>query len=105
MLDGGRGNTIPMKIGTQSMAAMFLAVVRRSFLSASLLRRLLLFAVTIGFAATVDAALLDVWRADDLNLNDGDAVGAWNSASNNVAGANAGENPILKRNATPAGGN
>ena len=50
------------------------------------------------------AALIDVWRAEDLNLNDGDAVGSWNSASNRVAAANVTENPILKRNVTPTGG-
>src|SRR5258706_8666864 len=48
--------------------------------------------------------LLDVWRAEDLNLNGGDGVGSWNSASNRVASANVTESPVLKRGVTPAGG-
>src|SRR5438034_6203189 len=85
------------------MAAMFFGFFRCLFLSASLLRRLLL-AVTLGLATPLHAGLLDVWRADDLNLNEGDAVGSWSSASNRVAAANAGESPSMKRNATPGGG-
>src|SRR5258706_12890839 len=49
-------------------------------------------------------ALLDVWRAEDLNLNDGDGVGSWNSASNRVASANVTESPVLRGGVTPAGG-
>ena len=49
------------------------------------------------------ATLLDVWRADDLILNDGDALINWTSASNRPATPVVG-NPILKLNATPAGG-
>src|SRR5262249_16321079 len=60
----------------------------------------LLFSVLPG-----RAALLDVWRADTLNLNDGDAVGTWSTVSNRfTANAAVGEQPVLKRNVTPAGG-
>ena len=52
----------------------------------------------------VHAALLDVWRAEDLaQLNDGDTVGTWTSASNRVASANAGDQPVFKRAVTPGG--
>src|SRR4051794_32898363 len=67
-------------------------------------RYALLFLTLFCVCCSSQAALLDVWRAEDLNLNDGDVVGSWASASNRVAGANVTENPILKRNATPAGG-
>src|SRR4051794_10549453 len=49
------------------------------------------------------AALIDVWRADSINLNDGDTVGTWTSSSNRTANSAIGV-PIFKRNVTPAGG-
>src|ERR1043166_3177229 len=58
----------------------------------------------LGSVESTRAALIDVWRAEDLTLNDGDIVGTWNSASNRIASGNAGELPILKREVTPAGG-
>ncbi|MEY2407595.1 MAG: hypothetical protein QOF48_265 [Verrucomicrobiota bacterium] len=51
----------------------------------------------------VSAAIVDIWRADSLNLNDGDTVGTWISASNRTANSAVGI-PIFKRNVTPAGG-
>ncbi len=50
------------------------------------------------------AALLDVWRAENLGLNNGDPVGAWTSASNRVATGATGERPVYILNGTPAGG-
>src|SRR5947207_14956163 len=63
----------------------------------------LLLGILLPLGSASAAGLLDVWRAADLNLNDGDTVGTWSSASNRVAGAVVGT-PILKRNVTPAGG-
>ncbi|HXJ73236.1 MAG TPA: hypothetical protein VNM37_10290, partial [Candidatus Dormibacteraeota bacterium] len=66
---------------------------------------LLLGAVLAAAPWPVRAELLDVWRAETLNLNDGDAVGTWSTVSNRfTANAAVGEQPILRRNATPAGG-
>ena len=48
--------------------------------------------------------LLDVWRADDLNLFDeGDAIGSWRSSANRTAIAVSGAQPILRKGATPGG--
>ena len=44
-----------------------------------------------------------MWRADDLLLNDGDAISAWISASNRNANSIVGL-PVLKRGVTPVGG-
>ncbi|HKX61619.1 MAG TPA: lamin tail domain-containing protein, partial [Verrucomicrobiae bacterium] len=49
------------------------------------------------------AALIDVWRAEDLALNDGDFVTTWTSASNRTANTIIGS-PTFKKNVTPAGG-
>ena len=54
---------------------------------------------------SLPAALVDIWRADDLSvLNDGDAVGSWSSASNRTLTASVGLQPLLKKNVTPAAG-
>jgi hypothetical protein len=59
----------------------------------------LLVAGSHGFGA-----LLDVWRASDLEvLAEGDAVGSWTSLSNRSAVASVGNQPIIHKNATPAG--
>ncbi|HEY0548636.1 MAG TPA: lamin tail domain-containing protein, partial [Verrucomicrobiae bacterium] len=71
--------------------------------------RIVLFALHaffIGLLSQASAAnLIDVWRAEDLNLNDGDAVSTWTStgsrAANNVAGTG---QPVLRLGVTPAGG-
>lgn len=48
--------------------------------------------------------LLDVWKADSLNLFDeGDAIGSWTSSSNRTATTISGGQPILIKNATPGG--
>jgi hypothetical protein len=76
-------------------------------LSLTTIRQLILCAPFFAFLCWAEfgrAALIDVWRAEDLTLNDGDGVGAWNSASNRVASAAVAETPVLRRNATPAGG-
>lgn len=53
---------------------------------------------------SVSAALVDVWRANDLNvLNNGDAVGSWNSTSNRTGSAVVGAQPTLLKNATISG--
>ncbi|HWN93725.1 MAG TPA: lamin tail domain-containing protein [Methylomirabilota bacterium] len=49
------------------------------------------------------AGLIDVWRADTLNLNDGDTVGTWTSTNSRTANSAVGA-PIFKRSVTPAGG-
>src|SRR5437870_11739001 len=67
------------------------------------LRPACLAAVCLLAAPAGFAALIDTWRAEDLNLNDGDAVGTWSSASNRVANAAVGEQPLLRLNATPGG--
>ncbi len=54
-------------------------------------------------AACTNAALLDVWRASSLNLNDNDAVGSWSSTNGLTATGASGEQPVLKLNATPTG--
>ena len=64
---------------------------------------LFLLTIFLPLMSAPAAALLDVWRAADLNFNDGDTVGTWSSASNRVAGAVIGT-PILKLNVTPGGG-
>jgi hypothetical protein len=62
----------------------------------------LLFCYLITQSAS--AALLDRWVASDLQgLDDGDAVGAWSSAGNRVASAALGDEPRLRKNATPTG--
>src|SRR5687768_7495980 len=67
-------------------------------------RRLMIVLLMLAIGTfTLPAALLDVWRAEDLNLNEGDLVSTWNSASNRMANANVGEAPTLRLNATPAG--
>lgn len=65
----------------------------------------ILLSASIGFSATYgNAALLDVWRADDLNVLDhGDAVGSWASVSNRVGSASLGSQPTLLKNATVSG--
>src|SRR5882762_746368 len=63
--------------------------------------RALALLVVIGITTAAQAALIDVWRAEDINLDDGDGVGSWSSASNRVAGASGTETPILRKNATP----
>src|SRR5436190_11174170 len=51
------------------------------------------------------ANLIDVWRAEDLNLNDGDAVTTWTSTGSRAANPVAGTGqPVLKLGVTPAGG-
>jgi hypothetical protein len=67
---------------------------------------LLLPALVILFSnwlTPLSAALIDVWRAEDLALNDGDFVTTWSSASNRTANAIIGS-PVFKKNATPGGG-
>lgn len=55
-------------------------------------------------AGVAPAALVDLWRAGDLNaLDNGDAIGAWNSASNRPGTAMVGEQPTLLKNATASG--
>lgn len=49
------------------------------------------------------AALLDTWRAQDVNLNDGDSVGTRTSVNSRSADAASGKQPLLRLNATPAG--
>src|SRR5436305_14656131 len=70
----------------------------------SVSRSILLFVILLVGQQLHAAGLIDVWRAEDLTLDDGDTVGSWSSASNRVAGANVTENPILRKNVTPAGG-
>ncbi len=66
---------------------------------------LLFLLVFRASAPTAGGALVDTWRASDLSvLNDGDAVGSWNSASNRTLTASVGLQPLLEQNATPAGG-
>ena len=72
------------------------------FASRSSFRLLLLVAALLA-AGRAPAAVIDVWRADSLNLNDGDSVGTWASASNRVANAVVGQ-PTFRKNVTPAGG-
>src|SRR4051812_29858015 len=67
------------------------------------LRALAILAI-VGIATVAQAALIDVWRAEDIGLDDGDAIGSWSSASNRVAGASGTDTPILRKNATPVGG-
>src|SRR5688572_2425671 len=64
---------------------------------------LLAAAAVFGLPGSTSAALLDVWRADDLNLDDSDIVLTWNSASNRTANALAGQQPVFRLNATPGG--
>lgn len=53
---------------------------------------------------SMSAALVDRWVASDLQgLDDGDAVGAWSSVGNRVALAALGDEPRIKKNATPTG--
>lgn len=73
---------------------------------ATFLGRTVLCCIAFGWLAVaeVSAALVDVWRANDLNiLNNGDAVGSWNSASNRTGSAVVGAQPILLKNATISG--
>ncbi|HYG33598.1 MAG TPA: CotH kinase family protein, partial [Clostridia bacterium] len=58
------------------------------------------------FAASVaSAALVDSWRASDLDvLNDGDAVGSWTSVNSRTLTGSVGNQPILRKAVTPAGG-
>jgi Lamin Tail Domain/CotH kinase protein/Concanavalin A-like lectin/glucanases superfamily/Bacterial Ig domain len=68
--------------------------------------RLALFAFVVAFLGSglAGAALVDVWRANDLNaLDSGDAVGTWSSASNRVGSAVVGSQPTLLKNATISG--
>jgi hypothetical protein len=68
--------------------------------------RLLRFAFFAGalLANSTQAALVDVWRANDLNaLDHGDAVGSWSSASNRVGSAVVGSQPTLRKHATISG--
>ncbi|HWH71747.1 MAG TPA: LamG-like jellyroll fold domain-containing protein, partial [Candidatus Sulfotelmatobacter sp.] len=63
---------------------------------------LVLLLVVMG--AACQAALIDAWQAGSLTaLDDGDAVGSWASASNRVAVAVVGNEPVLAKNATPSG--
>lgn len=60
------------------------------------------FALILALAVSVPAALVDVWRASDLNLlDDGDSVGSWSSRSNRLATAPVGEEPVFRKKATP----
>src|ERR1043166_2602822 len=85
--------------------------MRKNFAKVQRNRRMLqlvlfgfLFAVLLNFSSPAKAAaLVDVWRADSINLNDGDTVGTWISSSNRTANSAVGV-PIFKRNVTPAGG-
>jgi hypothetical protein len=62
----------------------------------------LLAAVTGALSA--QAALIDVWRAADLDtLADGDLISRWKSAGNRTLTAAAGLQPTFKQDATPAG--
>src|SRR6185369_15268219 len=72
----------------------------RSFANVFKILALLVLSTVLLPAATI----LDAWRADDLNLNDGDAVGTWTSTNARIASAAQGQ-PVLKRNVTPGGGN
>jgi len=55
-------------------------------------------------SGSVSAAVVDIWRASDLNaLDNGDAVGTWSSASNRVGSAVVGAQPTLLKNATISG--
>jgi len=66
---------------------------------------LLLLGFVPGSWPRAHAALLDSWSATGLELllDDGDTVGSWTSASNRVASAAVGLEPILKTSATPSG--
>src|ERR1043166_3926486 len=85
--------------------------MRKNFAKVQRNRRMLqlvlfgfLFAVLLNFSSPAKAAaLVDVWRADSINLNDGDTVGTGISSSNRTANSAVGV-PIFKRNVTPAGG-
>ena len=68
------------------------------------LHGLLLVLLLAALPAPVSAALIDVWRAADLNLlDDSDPVGSWTSRSNRLATAPVGDMPLFRKNATPAG--
>lgn len=69
------------------------------------LRHVLLCAVLIaGGLAGLRAGLIDVWNARDLGvLDDGDLVGSWTSRGNRLATAPVGDEPVLRKNATPTG--
>jgi hypothetical protein len=70
-----------------------------SKIASSLLTCLALVIVTPAYAALVDS-----WRASDLNaLDDGDAVGSWSSVNGRNLTANSTLLPQLIKNATPAG--
>ena len=56
----------------------------------------------LGTVLSAPAALLDVWRADSLNLGDGDTVSSWTSSGARTANAAVGT-PVFKRGVTPAG--
>ena len=63
-----------------------------------------LVAAFLVFSQSALPALIDTWRASDLDaLDDGDSVGAWNSISNRLATAPIGDEPRLKKGATPTG--
>ena len=49
-----------------------------SFVGWSRPTAILLAALVLLPPAVRAAALIDVWRADSINLNDGDTVGTWN---------------------------
>lgn len=68
----------------------------------------LLLAVLVGGALlerAAFAALVDAWRASDLAaLNDGDSAGSWSSISNRTLTGSLADQPLLRKNVTPAGG-
>jgi hypothetical protein len=75
--------------------------LRRKGLGRSFFTTAVLLWLAVG---GVSAALVDVWRANDLNvLDNGDAVGTWNSASNRVGSAVVGSQPTLLKSATISG--
>jgi hypothetical protein len=54
--------------------------------------------------STGHSALLDAWRAADLNMvDDDDSVGAWTSQGGRILTAKAADTPRLKKDATPTG--
>jgi hypothetical protein len=104
-MDGdGFSATLPaISMKTDSCSAPEVSSSRTTLRPCGLLA-LAVAALLLGGAGSATAAsLLDVWRADDLNLNDGDAVTTWNSASNRSATAVFGETPSLRFNGTPGG--
>jgi hypothetical protein len=77
------------------------SVFRLRLIFASLLFLTILCAVPHSAGG---ANLIDVWKADDLDvLNDGDAVGSWTSANSRTLTAAVTAQPLLKKGVTPTG--